>query len=54
MPGDRLIAAWTMGSPSVRRQAFGYDDQTNLSSISTYDSAGTSINTDGLHVSTMR
>ncbi len=41
--GDRLIAAWTMGSPSVRRQAFGYDDQSNLSSISTYDSAGTSI-----------
>ena len=41
--GDRLIAAWTMGIPSVRRQAFGYDDQTNLSSISTYDAAGTSI-----------
>jgi RHS repeat-associated protein len=41
--GDRIIAAWTTGTPSVRRKAFGYDAQMNLSSISTYDAAGTTI-----------
>jgi RHS repeat-associated protein len=41
--GDRIKEAWTTDAAPKRKFAFGYDDQTNLSAISVYDSAGTNI-----------
>lgn len=39
--GDRVKEAWTVEQVPKRKFAFGYDDQTNLSAVSVYDSAGT-------------
>jgi RHS repeat-associated protein len=41
--GDRVVAGFVSAVPEVRKLAFGYDDQTNLSAISVYDDAGTTI-----------
>jgi RHS repeat-associated protein len=41
--GDRIKEAWTVEATPKRKYAFGYDDQTNLSAISVYDSAGTTL-----------
>jgi RHS repeat-associated protein len=41
--GDRVKEAWTVEQVPKRKFAFGYDDQTNLSAVSVYDSAGTAI-----------
>jgi RHS repeat-associated protein len=41
--GDRITEAWSVGAVPKRKYAFGYDDQTNLSAVSVYDAAGTTI-----------
>jgi RHS repeat-associated protein len=41
--GDRVKEAWTVEQGPRRKFSFGYDDQTNLSAVSVYDSAGTAI-----------
>ncbi len=40
---DRVTEAWTIEASPKRRFAFGYDDGSSLSAISTYDAAGTTI-----------
>jgi RHS repeat-associated protein len=41
--GDRVKEAWTAAGTPVRKYAYGYDDRTNLSAVSTYDAAGTTV-----------
>jgi RHS repeat-associated protein len=40
---DRLTEAWTTGTTPVRKYGFGYDSQSNLSAVSTYDATGSTI-----------
>jgi RHS repeat-associated protein len=38
--GDRITGAKTIGGSPVRRLAFGYDDQSNLSYVTAFDASG--------------
>jgi RHS repeat-associated protein len=40
--GDRVKEAWGIAS-GIRKYAFGYDDRTNLSAVTTYDASGTTL-----------
>ncbi len=40
---DRVTEAWTIEAAPKRKFAFGYDDGSSLSAISTYDATGTTI-----------